>query len=67
MTYRQIACLWERYWERKVWNIEVGILTNPMASMEGEEGGDSAEPGIDATTDEGISKLESLGLPIKRI
>ena len=50
-----------------MWNIEVGILTNPMASMEGEEGGDSAEPGIDATTDEGISKLESLGLPIKRI
>ena len=71
LTYRQIACLWERYWERKVWDIEVGVITNPMTSFkkEGEsaDGEESFSPSdtIDATTDDGIAQLEGMGLPVK--
>jgi hypothetical protein len=63
LTWRQIDCLWERYWERKMWELEINILTNPMAG----DGGESDVPTIDATTDEGLSALVGMGIPVKRI
>ena len=63
LTYRQTACLLERYWERKVWDIETNVITNPMASFED----DKKEAMIDATTDASITQLQQALLPIKRV
>jgi hypothetical protein len=64
LTYRQTACILERQWARKVWEIETDVITNPMTSF----GGDSAPNSgtIDATTDEGMAQLEQMGLPVTR-
>jgi hypothetical protein len=44
--------------------MEVSVLTNPMASFEG-EGSSSPSKAIDATTDEGIESLVRSGIPVK--
>ena len=71
LTYRQTAAIYERYWERKVWEIEVGVVTNPMASFDDDKKETGVTPlnndVIDATTDEGISQLIKAGLPVKRM
>lgn len=70
LTWRQTACILERQWARKLWEIETGIVTNPMASFEDEKkkepssGGDGT---IDATTEDGIAQLQRMGLPVKRL
>lgn len=46
-----------------MWELEINILTNPMAG----DGGESDVPTIDATTDEGLSALVGMGIPVKRI
>lgn len=52
-----------------MWDIEAQVITNPLLSLGGGSGDSDPESGpiIDATTDAGIDKLESLGLPVKRI
>jgi len=68
LTYRQIECLWERYWDRKLWDIEVQAAMNPFGgSDEDETNPDGSSVAIDATTDEGLAQLQSMGLPIKVI
>lgn len=61
LTYRQISCLWERYWTRKAWDIEVSMLSNPLSGGSKDEDGDT----IDASTDEGLEQLKGSGFPIK--
>jgi hypothetical protein len=65
LTYRQTACLWERYWERKVWDIEVGVITNPMTSFKKEGESSAPSDAIDSTTESGVSQLISMGIPVK--
>ena len=51
-----------------MWDIEVSVITNPMASFKKEdENNENHAPLdiIDATTNDGISQLESLRLPVK--
>ena len=46
--------------------MEVSILTNPMASFEGEGSSPSSlNKAIDGTTDEGLESLVRSGIPVK--
>lgn len=38
LTYRQVACLWERYWDRKVWEFKQAARLNPFFSEKPESG-----------------------------
>ena len=70
LTYRQVGCLWERYWKRKTWEIEVSIKTNPMAMGEGDS--PSSAPTIDAAyrdweTDRKSTRLNSSHRSLSRM
>jgi hypothetical protein len=74
LTYRQVACLMERYWDRYEWTLEVEAMMNPLGGGEDEDEGDSdslvqvfKQPAIDATSDSGLAYLESeMNIPVKR-
>ena len=79
LSFRQIATIWERYWDRTMWKLAqqakmsgLGLLGGGTSSntSSGESGltdsSDSAKF-IDATSDDGIMEMQARGLPIKFI
>lgn len=72
LTFRQIATLWERYWDRTLWQLThqsklsgLGLLRGGSSATKPEAG--SGSNVIDATTDEGIMEMVGRGLPVKFI
>ena len=72
LTFRQVACLWERYLHKQQWNLKMQIDLNPFLTRKKKGGkGESTTDtggkvtGIDATSDEGIAQMIASGLPIK--
>lgn len=72
LTYRQVACLWERYWDRHIWGLEVQTAMNPLVEKKDEASYDSLEeifnqPAIDITAPGSEHYLEQeLGIKVKR-
>lgn len=67
LTYRALMCLYERYWAKIEWEIEVNIKTNPMASFDDEKTKTKDNNTIDLDQIDDISYLKSLGIPVKEI
>lgn len=67
LTYRQVAMIYERLWDRKSWEIELSIASNPFCGSDDES--DTSADGfnlLDGTTDEGLQDIASqLNIPIK--
>jgi hypothetical protein len=66
LTYRCVACLWERYWDRERYKIELAVKMNPFGGGSGKKD-DPNTTYIDATTDEGWDKLVSDNFPVKAV
>lgn len=72
LTYRQVACLFERYWDRRVWDLEVQAAMNPFAGEKKDGPEDSMEeifnqPAINITDPGGEAFLANeLGIKVKR-
>lgn len=67
LTFRQIGCLWERYWDRVMWNLKQQAKLNGLGLVgESSTESDNASK-IDATTDDGLMEMKSRGLPVKFI
>lgn len=73
LTFRQVATLWERYWDRTMWHLTqqaklggLGGLLGSGSSTGSSEARDTTKT-IDATTEDGIMELVGKGLPIKFI
>jgi hypothetical protein len=65
LTYRQFACLWERYIHRKEWDIDLAIKLNPFASTDGDDGSSASNKShvdIDMTQDGAIDAGVTKGL-----
>lgn len=76
LTFRQIGTLWERYWDRKMWELShsgggLGALfgSGVGASSATSELGQSSDTKhtIDATSDAGVQEMLAKGLPVKFI
>lgn len=72
LTFRQVACLWERYLHKQRWQLKMQIDLNPFLTrnkkgVRGESTSDNGgtTTGIDATSDDGIAQMMAKGLPIK--
>lgn len=73
LTFRQVACLWERYLNKQQWNIKMQIDLNPFLTRSkkgrgrtsSSEGSSGTVTTTDATTAEGIAELQAKGIPIK--
>ena len=72
LTFRQVACLWERYLHKQQWNLKMQIDLNPFLTRKkkGSQDPSSRETegtvtGIDATSDDGIAQMIASGLPVK--
>lgn len=75
LSFRQVATIWERYWDRTMWKLAqqakmsgLGLLGGGSGSGDsGLTGSPDSEKFIDATSDDGIMEMQARGLPIKFI
>lgn len=71
LTYRQVACLYERYWDRQVWDLEVQAAMNPFGGEKKPGPEDSMEeifnqPAIDITAPGSDAFLSEMGIKVRR-
>ena len=74
-TYRQIACLWERYWDKQVWDFKQQARLNPFykekpqSELEKSLGGNQkyveGTQDFDLSGDDAEATLHQLGIPVK--
>lgn len=67
LTYRQFACLYERLWARKGWEIDLSLAMNPFVSREEKPDAPEASDVVhhDASTADGfLAAASALGIPV---